>query len=318
MELVSLTAVVCAAGIGAFASIPVVRIAKRRALAQPLPVDRELELSIVKHVEETGAGASIAGAGEWFCDRELAGRFSAALVLDGEDEDEPLRSLLEKLEHLHTERERFPGACGYVRFEEPPFIKRGEVTVSARRVRGAAVACAGSTMLAALATENLWMFAAVSLLGLLGWVIALVDHDTLFLDLPLWWLGGPAAMLLSFLGAHQRDGWFGILVACVCGAAWWITFEAMNLGYRLIRGIDGVGGGDGMIVFVTVSVAVAVTGSATIGMWAVLLSLFAALVASAPAVVRKERGGRDAFALGPFLACGWQLAVLAHWAGILS
>jgi hypothetical protein len=317
MELVSITAAVCATVVGAFASVPVVRVAQKRAMAQPIPADHALELAIIERAELAGVGSNHADAHEWFCDRELATRFTAAVTEESLADDE-LQQQIGQLKTLHEEREQFPGACGFEPSAEAPFVKRGAVQVTKRRVRGTAVACAGSALLAAMTTSDLWAFAGMLLLGLLGWAIALVDYDTLFLDLPLWWIGGPTAMLLTLIGTQQRDGWFGVVVALGCGLVWWVSFEAMNLGYRIVRGVDGVGGGDGMIVFMTVAVAVGATGSATIGMWAVLLSLAAALLSSAPAVVRKERGGRDAFALGPFLACGWQLAVLAYWAGVLA
>lgn len=332
MELVSVIAAACAVVVGALASIPVVRIAQKRAMVQPIPADHELELAIVEKAERAGVSAEFAEAHAWFCDAALATRFKATIIEgttgevttgegttgEGSTAGAELQGQIEQLKTLYEERERFPGACGFEPSDEPPYVKRGAVNVTKKRVRATAAACAGSALLAAMMTSDLWAFAGMLLLGLLGWVIALIDHDTLFLDLPLWWVGGPVAMLLTLVGAQQRDGWIGVLVALGCGLVWWVSFEAMNLGYRIVRGIDGVGGGDGMIVFVTVSVAVGGTGSATIGMWAVLLSLLAALMSSAPAVVRNERGGRDAFALGPFLACGWQLAVLAHWVGVLA
>jgi prepilin signal peptidase PulO-like enzyme (type II secretory pathway) len=220
------------------------------------------------------------------------------------ERDELVRRLVE----MREDRE-LGGALALHPGELGPWREAPRVGVQRSVVAGVVLA-AGGVLAAWVATSSL---AALALLALVatGYVIAAVDHDTLYLDIWSWWAGvaGVWAVLAldRFLDGDLRRVWW----AAVAGGVWWASLELMNVAYRVLRKTDGLGGGDGMIAFSTVGVTYVVTGSAYAALWAVLAGLLAAMVVSIPMMLLRRRGMRSAFALGPFLALGWQLALVA-------
>ncbi len=325
---------------GAIAAPYVVRFAAARAAKQPLPYDPAAEESLLEYVRahpEAGAAPEIA---ELFVSPYARAEFDQLVSgvehgvehdvehsLEYEEADDAvvekgslpaeLVKLVAPLEDLAFDREHYPGACGVQLVDAPPFVQRSASRMSALRYTVIALACAASGALAGYIASSVWASLAVLLLAVAGWVIALVDHDTLFLDIKTWW--SASALAGACVSAHVLDtgdtsllGW-----SLLAGAVWWGLFEGINLLYKLWRGIDGIGGGDGQIAFSVVFVSVALTGSLGVALWSVMAGMVVSLLASIPLMLMKRRGRRDAFALGPFLACGWQLTLLLHAAGFI-
>ncbi len=321
-----MTAVACLATLGAACGVLLSRIAAVRSQRQPMPFDPQLEARLADTASAHPAWAQRnADATAWFVDPALAAAFAAAGAtpadqVPADTTDAPGSTAerdVEQLEALSRDREMYPGACGFLVIDDAPYLVRGHVRDSLLRRGATAAACALTGALAAWAAPDVWAALAILVLGFTGWLIALVDHDTLFLDISTWWAGSAAAAAFAAVSALDRVGPGQLGWALFAGALWWGLFEAMNLAYKLLRGVDGMGGGDGMIAFPATFVAVAVTGSIQVALWAVLAGIALALLCSLPLVVAGRRGGRDAFALGPFLASGWQAAV-AMWAlGVL-
>ncbi len=329
---------------GALAAPYVVRFAAARAAKQPLPYDPAAEESLLEYVRthpEAGVPREIA---ELFVSPSARTEFEQLLsdvehevehdVEHGVEHEEAggedgtvskqgslpaeLAKLVAPLEDLAFDREHYPGACGVQLLDAPPFVQRSVSRMSALRYTVIALACAASGALAGYAASSVWASLAVLLLAVAGWVVALVDHDTLFLDIKTWW--SASALAGACVSVHVLDtgdtallGW-----SLLAGAVWWGLFEGINLLYKLWRGIDGIGGGDGQIAFSVVFVSVALTGSLGVALWSVMAGMVVSLLASIPLMLMKRRGRRDAFALGPFLACGWQLTLLLHAAGFIA
>lgn len=311
-----LVAELCLASVGAVAGVLISRFSAHRSMRQPMPFDLELEQRIVARAHDDNSFASMhVSAAEWFIDPTCAAEFAACAASTAQCEDHQfdVDQDVQRLSDLALERAMFPGACGYETIEQAPYLVRGRVRDgAARRVTlSAAGACTGA--LAAWVAPDVWAAIAIMVLGLTGWVIAAVDHDTMFLDISTWVAGSAVAGVFAAISGASQGGSGRVLEALIAGLAWWGLFEAMNWSYKLVRGQDGMGGGDGMIAFPAAFVAVAITGSLPVALWSILSALALSLAASAPLVLMRKRGGRDAFALGPFLASGWQLALFL-WA----
>lgn len=150
---------------------------------------------------------------------------------------------------------------------------------------------------------------------LLGSVIwALVDFDTLYIDYPTFFSLAPAAWATAVIAAlaEGRPGRLLVGVGCALGCA--AFFELSNLLFRLLRGMSGMGGGDSLLVLATVGVPAAVTGELWIGYASVIGSLLAAICGWAALAVVRRAGKQTPFALGPYLAIGWIVALYAsNW-----
>lgn len=141
-----------------------------------------------------------------------------------------------------------------------------------------------------------------------GYVMSAIDHDTLTLDYLTLAVGGvvgwSAAAWQGFaLGEPERLG-HGVAAAVI----WLVVFTALNFAYRLVRGVDGIGGGDWKIAAVCAAVPAAVAGSFLVGFFAVVAGMFVALAVQAPQLIRGKADRMTRFAMGPYIAIGWPAA----------
>jgi prepilin signal peptidase PulO-like enzyme (type II secretory pathway) len=154
-----------------------------------------------------------------------------------------------------------------------------------------------------------WGLLALVALVLGGVVIASVDHDTLFLDVPVLLVSGGVAWGAAVLCAQARDDRAALYGGILVALAWGGCFVLMNAMYKLIRGQTGLGFGDVLITLAAGGVPAVVSGEPMVGFGGILAAMILALLWQMPKLLQKKIGKRDAFALGPFLACGW----IASW-----
>jgi len=159
--------------------------------------------------------------------------------------------------------------------------------------------------------------AAILVLVATSQVVAHVDLDTFYLDLPVFGVGAGAAWVLTALAAltagHPRSLLAGALVIAATAA----LFIGGNALYRLVRGEDGQGLGDSIIIIATSGVPAALTGSWTLGYLTVMAGLFAGVAGWSAGALRGRLTRRSPFAFGPYLAIGWALAWVLLVAGVL-
>jgi prepilin signal peptidase PulO-like enzyme (type II secretory pathway) len=158
--------------------------------------------------------------------------------------------------------------------------------------------------------SQLFVIAAVCVLASASLLWALVDIDTMYLDTPTFWPGAIIAWGLA-IGAAVADYEPsrivpGVLIA-LGGAA---VFELANLGYRIVRGTDGMGGGDTLILLATAGVPAALFGSWSIGYYAALGSLILGVVGWFSLFIAGRVTRTTPYAFGPYLALGWLGACL--------
>ena len=171
------------------------------------------------------------------------------------------------------------------------------------------ISVAVSQAAAASTAAQYLALAAMVVLSLASILWAVVDYDTMYLDTTTFWPSTAAAWLLALAsGIVDHDlgrVLAGVLVA-VIGA---VIFEGSNALYRLVRGTDGMGGGDTLILLATAGVPAAITGSWVLGYQILLGSMIAALVGFAALRVVGRITRQSPFAFGPYLAVGWMLAM---------
>lgn len=233
-------------------------------------------------------------------DGELRDDDASLVVLDAED------------------REAYPGSAPLERTGGEDPLARVFQPPTTRRFAVAAFACGAGFALSAWlgGPKGVWSVAALCSVALLGYFIAAVDHDTLYLDNLGFWSGSLVAWGLAVAACVSEGRPWALAVGAVAAVAWAVGFELLNLAYKLLRGTYGQGMGDTFIVLTCTGVPGAISGDLMVGVTSVLAGSVLAVAVSIPKMVRGERGMRTAFALGPFLAVGWAAAwVVLHLAG---
>lgn len=186
-----------------------------------------------------------------------------------------------------------------------------------RVVASAAIASAAVFTTATLTGGTvLGAAAAMSLVwGLL--VLSLVDIDTFYVDVRTLAATAVAAWGFTIWDAahegemHRIAGGLGAFVALGVGV------EALAWVHRKIRGIDGFGFGDTMLMGLTVGVPSALSGSIAVGLWSIVVAGIIAIGSRVALMATGRASAREPFAFGPFLAVGWVPAwALAAAAGL--
>lgn len=283
-----------------------VRFAAVRAAAQPFPIDVDAERLVVAGAEAGWRDDAEPLTPEMFTDEELAGQWSA--YLDGGDGG-----------GVPVERQLWLAAGSRVitaAADRDLMSGRGQVGVDGEgapvrlpsRVGAGRVVAALAPVAAAGAACLLFGFAplvsaALAVLTLAAVVIALVDWDTLYVDLPATALATVAA------GAALALSWGpGSAAGLVGGAATVGVLLAVLGAYRVLRGFWGMAFGDVMLMVPFLVLPAGVLGSPAAGLWAFM----AALVGSLVGYAATHRAGKSVpFAFGPYVVFGWVAPVAA-------
>lgn len=235
------------------------------------------------------------------------------------DDSYEFNSDAEKVAFLCEEREGFPGKAGWENRDDrlTPLVREQRPTTKRRYVIGAVAGGIGFALAALLVESSeyiaragaTWAVLSLCLLVAIGIIISFVDYDTMFLDLPTLLVGGALAWAAAVMAALGRDDANGLKAGIVVAVVWAVGLELTNLTYRLIRGANGLGFGDTMIVVVSAGVPGVVSGEPLVAFASPFAAAVLALLWQLPAAVTGKIGRRHAFALGPFLCAGW----LAGW-----
>jgi prepilin signal peptidase PulO-like enzyme (type II secretory pathway) len=209
------------------------------------------------------------------------------------------------------DRHRFPGRNPYEQTWSEPPLRRSEARPTAG---GYAVAAAVMAFFGAVAgawAVGPWTAAVLFAVGVYSYIVSTVDHATMLLDdrttvigsVGGWALVAAAAVSGELSWADAGKG--AVLVALVA-----VTFELINAAYKRLRGHDGLGFGDALILIVCGGIPTALSGSWWVGFYSVVAAFALAGVVSVPLMLLGKRDRTTPFALGPYLAVGW----VASWA----
>jgi prepilin signal peptidase PulO-like enzyme (type II secretory pathway) len=320
---------------GAFIGVLLSRVSAWRTSCQPIPFDSAVEKRVVEWAQEVPGRALQSGlTSEMFSHPERSSVWGALLTHTAPSNDEEgveeavQGSALDDIEVVRTlaeERVLYPGAALWQQNDDAVVsLLRTVQPPSVRRTLLHALACGAGVGVSAWLYGNvhqlgdaktggeLWGLLALVALVLGGVVIAAVDHDTLFLDVPALVVSGGVAWTAAVLCAQARDDKAALYGGILVAVAWGGCFMLMNAMYKLLRGQIGLGFGDVLITLAAGGVPAVVSGEPMVGFGGILAAMILALLWQTPKLLRKEIGKRDAFALGPFLAVGW----IASWAAL--
>lgn len=196
----------------------------------------------------------------------------------------------------------------------PPIRRVLAPVTRLRRVLVAAATAASGALLYGFAVGSdlhgtaLWL--GVAALGVLlggSVVIALVDLDTFYVDIRSFLVTTLAAWTLTAAAVGVAGHWDRLVAGVVVVAATAVIFEVANRIFRKLRGMDGQGLGDTLIIIATAGIPPALTGDLTLGFYSVMCGMATCVLGW---VVGRARGKLDAsspVAFGPYLAAGWIL-----------
>lgn len=233
---------------------------------------------------------------------------------------------------LGDDRLRYPGAAPVERggYGEAPLVRRHRAPSGVRQLVAALLGAAAGAVSPALAAHAwpdgvaFWFsLAALVVLSAGSIVWALVDQDTLLIDLETFFPLAGAAWLLTAAAAFSggepvrlAQG-FGLSVAL---AVFFRVVNALYGAYKLRATgtrVDGMGGGDSWLVLATAGVPAALAGSLNVWYLCAMSGMVAAVVVWLlrwPTRWRIER--TTPFAFGPYLALGWILGGAAVVSGL--
>lgn len=158
------------------------------------------------------------------------------------------------------------------------------------------IACAGIGVWAGLFGAGEWPLAVVT--AVLGWqllLIAVVDAENFWLpDLLTWPLAVTGLAAAAWIHSDQ------ILARVIGAVVGFLTLQAIRLGYRALRGREGLGGGDPYLL-AAIGAWVGWIGLPSVLVWASLAGL--SLVAAAR-VTGRRMGATDRMPFGTLMAVG--------------
>lgn len=303
-----------------------------RSLKQPVPYRKNDEELVLAFLANDGDRAALKLDDDAFL--HPARRLYLAEDVPALDSDSrslaPDEAVINAVSRLNSDaferRELSGSGCWDVIDAEPPYV-RVKRRASLLRYVSSMVACgAGCAMSAWLVTHTTYMpgvglhLAVLALCAIVasGIVIALVDLDTLYLDLWTIGVGGGAAWFLTAFYLQGNGQLSSLKYGVFAALSWGIALQLINFIYRLIRKQDGMGFGDIIIITMTAGVPSALAGDAAVGFIGVVSSFVLAVMFQLPLAIKRNSGGRTAFALGPYLCSGWIVAwVGLHYAGMV-
>lgn len=309
---------------GALLGAAGVLLAARRALVQPVPYDAALEEEFVALVEQfphIARTLDVAVTNDLVCAHDLRGRLSVARASSVEASDpdvsdqalpgahdpaevpEDVRAryarMFALLSELHDDRVRFRGAADWLPGEDGVPVRR-LARPSAARLALFVLLGAASGFVASLQDAPAAV-AAVLLLGFAATVVSAVDADTLLIDFVSLWGAGGVALLLAASAAVSSGG-----VAALWPLLWSVALVGgllllVGMVFFLLRGVQGIGAGDLVVIPVAFGTPVLLTGELVVVSALLWVASTSAVVGHVVRAVRTGAGRASPLAFGPHL-----------------
>lgn len=201
----------------------------------------------------------------------------------------------------------------------PPLHRVHTPPTRLRRVLSSAVCGAACSLVYGLAVAtgltgaSLWLaVAALVVLAAGSLVISLVDLDTLYVDLRTFLVTAVGAGSLTVAAVGASGLWGRLVAGVVMVAATAVFFELVNRIHRAVRGVDGQGLGDTLIIIATVGIPPALMGNWVLGYYSVMAGIVAVLLGWLIGAARGKVTRSTPMAFGPYLAAGWVLGWAAY------
>jgi hypothetical protein len=248
----------------------------------------------------------------------------SALVLRSEWESVDEDEFLERSKLVYasgSDRDYYGGKCTIEKTGDPSMPLAREVTgkslmhVVLTFIMLAAGAVASiSTSYHLYSGRSAFLVACGLLILLIGSVVwSIVDLNTLYVDVPSLIVLGGLSWGFTIWGSLLADKTLNIYVGIGASLFVGLFIFLVSLAHMRIRGKLGMGGGDYMLMLVTIGVPVAVTGIAMMANWILLASLCMGILGWVFKYMRSDDFNKNTpYAFGPYLACGW-FVTLGLW-----
>lgn len=153
--------------------------------------------------------------------------------------------------------------------------------------------------------------AALVLLAVGSVIWTLVDLETMYVDTKSFYALAGASWSAVLLAAVLADTLARAVTGLLVVGGIVVFIETVNQVYRRIRGRDGMGMGDYLLVLATIGVPVGITGDLLLGQVILIASLLAGIAGWAFTRLTRPGFSRETpYAFGPYLASGWLLGLL--------
>jgi prepilin signal peptidase PulO-like enzyme (type II secretory pathway) len=151
---------------------------------------------------------------------------------------------------------------------------------------------------------------AVLSLSLMSVLVSFVDQDTMYLDMPVFFIGTGLAWLFSVLADISAGEPERLLAGVFVVVPLFIVFEVTNFLFQRLKGVSGMGFGDTLLLIGTSGVPAALSGSYLLGLHSLIAGLLCGVFVWSFKRVKGEITRDTPFAFGPYLAIGWIFAWL--------
>lgn len=166
----------------------------------------------------------------------------------------------------------------------------------------------GGTTIGPVSSTVGWLGVAALLVWLVtGVVLAWVDVDTLFIDLPVAAIGYGTASIAAAAASWAASG-AAALVSGVTALVASALFVGFVVAYSRLRGISGMGGGDFMILPALVAVPLWLGAAATSVAWGIVIASVVAIATWLYSSRGRSNRLRVPFPYGPALIVGFAAA----------
>jgi hypothetical protein len=262
--------------------------------------------------------------------RTIAQQFSSDPVAVPGTQDAMIAA--QQVFELGDDRLRYPGASPIERGGpgEDPLVRRYRPAGRRRQGVAALLGAAAGAVTPSLASQAwpqgpafIFAVSALVVLSVGSIVWALVDQDTLLIDLETFFPLAGAAWLLTTLAAFAGDDPMRVAKGFGLSLVLALFFRFVNMIYGVYKlrttgqRVDGMGGGDSWLVLATAGVPAALTGSLNVWYLCAMSGMVAAVLVWLlrwPTRWRIER--TTPFAFGPYLALGWIIGGAAVAGGL--
>lgn len=162
--------------------------------------------------------------------------------------------------------------------------------------------------------DSAFWFVAASfmLLSLFTLLWAVVDLDTMYLDMKSFNVGFVLISVTSIAAAIAANNLSLLIPGAIIAIVGLLLFEVANFLYRILRGRDGLGSGDTLILLASAGAPAALLGSLLVGYYSIFFAFVLGLIGWFFLFLRNKVSRETPFAFGPYLAFGWIASCLLY------
>lgn len=167
-------------------------------------------------------------------------------------------------------------------------------------------------LITALALVSPLQISVLILIAFGGLLLSLVDIETMFIDIPsLRFISalsgvGAALYLIKVINSEFARFAIGLELGVLVGIT--LLIKGTLFAFKKLRGLDGLGGGDLKLLFLTLWLPVLLSGDLLVGIGGVAIASILAMSVKVVTTLVKKSQLSSPTAFAPFLCSGWLIA----------